>query len=491
MRLHAFALHVYIYFHGRRDAATADRVVTACRALGITETADLPRVPTSTPRAVQSLTHPNPGPEGKAVRQALRYTTTSLDAFLVCLAPPDGSADWRELDRTWRHAAGGATDADCTGQVRLFYALYDGDGATADLVAAAQAALPDGQVITDDQLIEPAPGCCLWEVRSTDPDRLERVFVLLAPTSQEKVSDSWVWPRGNDRIRPLPAYLWEMAKIRHEARRFRERRSQDRQSRLHDLAARVERSERTYPEPSRTREERLRKLRREVALGAADEAELRLMTRTVQAAEHNARAWLLDWADTLEVRDRHAWAESLTGPVAADQTYVAWLLSEIDDATDTAHNTVAYAEPMAQIGAADLEQQLRDLGERNEFLAALHTAVLAAVGLLLAASQSLSYDWPIYASLRAPFIVSVAAGGLLLLLVAALRSARFCRRLWIGAAAAGGAASVAWFVTTLLVRWQTGHPPTGPTTVAWSAAAAAVAFAGWLTWQIKSRRELR
>lgn len=492
MRLHKYALHVYTYFHGLRDAPTADRIVTACRTLGLTETTDLTRVPTRTARAVQSLVDPAPpsDPDRKAVRQALRYTTTSLDAFLVCLAPPDGSADWRDLDRDWRHAAGEATDEDCTGQVRLFYALYGGDEAGADLVAAADAALPDGLVVADDQLIEPVPGCCLWEVRPADPDRLERVFVLLAPTSREQVSDSWVWPHGDDRLRPLPGYLWQMAKIRHEARRFAERRSQDRQSRLHELAARVERSERTYPEPSRAREERLGRLRRETALGAAEEADLRIMSRTVQAAEHDARAALLDWADILAIRDRHAWAEGLVGPVAADREYVAWLLSEIDDAADTAHNTVAYAESMAQIGAADLEQRLRVLSERNELMTAVHTSVLAAVGLLLAASQSLGFDWPIYASLRAPFIVSVAAGALLLLLAAGLRSARW-RRCGIGLGMAGAAASVAWFVTTLLFRWQSGQPPTGGTTGAWSGAAALVAFVGWLTWHIRSRRELR
>ncbi|MEU5914588.1 CATRA conflict system CASPASE/TPR repeat-associated protein [Micromonospora sp. NPDC047527] len=495
MRLHKYALHVYTYFHRLRDVATADRIVTACGALGITETAELPRVPTNTPRAVQSLDDPGPDhdPDRKAVRQALRYTTTNLDAFLVCLAPPDGSADWRELDRDWRHAAGEATDEDCTGQVRLFYALYDGDAAAADLVAAAHAALPDGLVTAGDQLIEPAPGCCLWEVRSADPDRLERVFVLLAPTTREMVSDSWVWPHGDARLRPLPGYLWEMAKIRHEARRFRERRTQDRQSRLYDLATQVERGEQTYPEPSKTREERLRKLRRETALGVADEADLRFMSQTIKAAEHNARAWLLDWADTLAIRDRHAWAEGLTGPVAADREYVAWLSSEIDDATDMAHNTVAYAEPMAQIGSADLEQQLRDLSERNEVTTALQTAVLAAVGLLLTASQSLNYNMPIYASSRAPFIVSVAAGGLLLVLAAAFPSARQFRwRFWVGMATAGFAASVAWFVTTCLVRWQTAQPPSPSVTGVCSAAAGVVAFVGWLARHlIRSRRELR
>ncbi|MFI6129362.1 CATRA conflict system CASPASE/TPR repeat-associated protein [Micromonospora sp. NPDC051141] len=484
MRLHAYALNAYTYFDGLRDTGIATRITAACRGLGMREPDRVPLVHGDGLRARQFLTAP-----GDGTRQALRYTTARLDAFLVCLAPVDGTADWRDLDRTWRTAVGATADEDCTGRVRLFYALYDGDADADRLAAAAEAALPAGADLRGAEPTEPVPGTWLWEVPSPDPARLERLLVLLAPTAGESLSDSWVWPDGDARLRPLPGYLWEMAKVRHQARRFAERRSQDRQSRLYDLASRVEDSERADPEPTEAREERLRKLRRETALGAADEADLRIMSRTVTAEEHNARIWLRDWADTLAVPDRHAWIEGLAGPVAADLAYVAWLVTEIDDAADTARDTVAYAEPMAQIGAADLERRLRALADRNEFLTALHTSVLAAVGLLLAASQSLSYDWPMYASLRAPFIVSVAAGGLFLLLAAALRSTR---RHWVGLAAAGFAASVTWFVVTWLVRWQTAHPPAAPLTRGWSAAAAAAALAGWLVRRaIRSRRELR
>ncbi|GAB3076821.1 CATRA conflict system CASPASE/TPR repeat-associated protein [Micromonospora schwarzwaldensis] len=484
MRLHAYALNAYTFFDGLRDTGVATRIVAACRALGMAEPDRVPLVHADGLRARQLLTAP-----GDGTWQALRYATTRLDAFLVCLAPVDGAADWRELDRTWREAVGAAADEDCTGRVRLFYALYDGAGDADQLAVAAEAALPAGANIRGEEPTEPVPGTYLWEVPSPDPDRPERVLVLLAPTAGETLSDSWVWPDGDARLRPLPGYLWEMAKVRHEARRFAERRSQDRQARLYDLASHVEDSERTDPEPTEAREERLRKLRRETALGAADEADLRIMSRTVTAEEHNARIWLRDWAGTLAVPDRHAWVEGLAGPVAADLEYVAWLLTEIDDAADTARYTVAYAEPMAQIGAADLERRLRALAERNEFLTALHTSVLAAVGLLLAASQSLSYDWPMYASLRAPFIVSVAAGGLLLLLATTLRSTR---RFWVGLATAGFAASLTWFVVTWLVRWQTARPPEASVTRGWSAAAAAAALAGWLGRRaIRSRRELR
>ncbi|GAA4572586.1 hypothetical protein GCM10023176_35830 [Micromonospora coerulea] len=487
VRLHAHALHVYTYFDGLRHTDIAARITTACKTLGMEESGSLPLVRPGGIRTTQLLSGPREG-----VWQALRYASPRLDAFLVCLAPEDGSADWPELDREWRQAVGSVADEDCIGRVRLFYALYDRDAGSDQLAAAVTAALPGGAEVQTEIPTEPLPGFYLWEIPTPADDGLERVVVLVAPTAQVAVSDAWVWPIEGD-LRPLPGYFWQMAKVRHEARRFEERRSQDGPARLYDLAARFERREQTDPEPSRARERMLRRLQRETALAAAGEAHLRIMCRTVEAAAHEARTWLGYWAENMPVRDKHAWVEGLAGPVGRDQDYVAWLITEINDAADLGRNTVAYAHPMAQIGSADLEQRLRDMGERSEFLTALQTSVIAAVGLLLAASQSFSYDWPMYASLKSPLIISVAAGGLFLLLTAALRSTtQLWRRIWVGIAAAGFVASVTWLVVTWLVRWQTAQLPSAPVSRVASAIAAAVAFGAWLGWRARrSRHELR
>ncbi|WP_244200184.1 CATRA conflict system CASPASE/TPR repeat-associated protein [Micromonospora arborensis] len=487
LRLHAYALHVYTYFDGLWHTDVAERITAACRTLGMEESGSLPLVRPGGIRTTQLLSAPREG-----VWQALRFASPRLDAFLVCLAPEDGSADWPELDRDWRQAAGSVTDEDCVGWVRLFYALYDGDAEVDQLATAVTAALPGGAEVRTETPTEPLPGFYLWEVPAPADDGLERVVVLLAPTAKGAVSDDWVWPIEGD-LRPLPGYFWQLAKVRHEARRFEERRSQDRPARLYDLASRFERREQTDPEPSQARERMLRHLQRETALVAAGAARLRIMCRTVEAAAHEARIWLEYWAEDMPVRDEHAWVEGLAGPIGRDQEYVARLITEINDAADLGRNTVAYAHPMAQIGSADLEQRLRDISERSEFLSALHTSVIAAVGLLLAASQSLNHDWPMYASLQAPLIVSVAAGGLFLLLAAALRStSQIWGRIWVGIAAAGFAASVTWFVGTWLVRWQTAQLPSAPVSRVASAIAAAAAFGAWLGWRVRrARHELR
>ncbi|WFE56934.1 CATRA conflict system CASPASE/TPR repeat-associated protein [Micromonospora sp. WMMD712] len=484
--LHAYALHVYTYFDGIRHSEVAERITAACRTVGMVERGNVPFVGTGGIRTTQLLSAPREG-----IWQALRYASPRLDAFLVCLSPEDGSADWPKLDREWRRAMGPGADEDCIGRVRLFYALYDGDAGADQLATVVAAVLPAGLEVRPTAPTEPRPGFYLWELAESDDDRLERTVVLVAPTAQEAVSDAWVWPTEGD-LRPLPGYLWQMAKARHEARRFAEHRSQDGSARLYELASRFERYEQTDPEPGRNRERMLRRLQRETALAAAGEARLRAMCRTIEAAAHEARIWLEYWAEDMPVHDKSGWVEGLGGPVGRDQEYVAWLATEVNDAAELGRNTVAYAQPMAQIGSVDIEQRLREIGERSESRTALYTSVIASVSLLLAAVQSLNYEPPMYASLRSPLVASVAAGGLFLSLAAALRSTtRLRRRIWVGFAAAGFAASVTWSVGTWLVRWQTAQLPSAPVSIAASAAAAAVTFGAWLGWRARrSRHEL-
>jgi hypothetical protein len=457
-----------------------DKLIAACRALDMKQEESVQLVRTDRLEATRLLS----APASKGIFQALEYSTARLNAFLVCLAPNDDTS-WRDLDRRWRETAGSTSRADCVGRVRLFYALYDGDDDVERLADAVRTALPDGSITLDDTPTAPSSGFYLWEASRDVDDRLERVLVLIGPSAQESVSDSWVWPSMDSSLRPLPGYLWELAKVRHEARRFAERRLLSQPDELYDRASRFETDEKANPPRTEARERTLQALQRETALAEAGEATLRTMRRTVEAAAHNARIWLASWAQHLPVPvpDGDAWAEDLAGPIGHDRGYVAWLLTEISDAADIVRDTVEYAKPMARIGSAELEQRLRDLSERSEFLTVLQTSVIAAAGLALAATQALNYRWPTYASLQTPFIVSVTWCGLFLPLAMALRpTTRLRRRLWVGFAGAGFAASAAWFVVTWLTRWQTGHPARIAVSLAISAAAALVAVAVWLGW---------
>jgi hypothetical protein len=170
---------------------------------------------------------------------------------------------------------------------------------------------------------------------------------------------------------------------------------------------------------------------------------------------------------------------------------VTWLLAELDDAIAGLQDTVAFAEPMARVGLAETEQRLRDLAGRSEFLTILQTSVIAAATLALAASQTLNYDWPTYASLQTPFIVLVTLLGLASpLAVAALNpGARSGLVWWAGAAVSGFGASLGWFTATWLTRWQNGHPPhPSSSLVAAAVAATALLGIGWGWRTVRARR---
>lgn len=463
MKLRAYAMHVYTYLDGVHDVAALTDLVRVCDDLGMRETTTRPFVRAGGPYPRRLFEAPGDG----GIYQAIEHTTARLSAFLVCLAPADGPATWRDLDAEWR-AVGPAATADCIGRVRLYYALYEGIAAVERLAGAVRAALPDPAALGRSATL--FAGCHLWEVGTGGDDhRRDRTFVLLAPEDQEQRSDEWVWPSGSGALRPLPRYLWEMAKVRHEARRFVERRSLSWATELTDRASRFETAERTGAAPTEVRDRELRTLQRYTALAAAGDAVLRTMRRTVQAAAENAQA-------TLDSAGHPADADG--GPFEDDRSYAAWLVTEITDEADSAGDAVRYAEPMARLASAEAQQRLQDLGERGQVLTVLQTATIAAIGLVLAATQAIGYQWRTYASVQTPFVVWVLFLGLFLPLVTAARpSGRHVRR-WrvrIAVSGAGFAASTACLAVAWLTRWRTGSPAASATFIATAVLAVVVA----------------
>ncbi|MCG5454502.1 BN6_48550 family protein [Micromonospora sp. PSH03] len=483
MMLHDHALHVHTYLDAGRHSSTLDALAKACGTLqmSVEERASTLRPGGPWPRMLRSA------PEQDRIYQALEYVTARQAAILVCLAPKDSFVTWRDLDRDWREAASHVPDSECVGRVELFYALYDGDRELEWLRELVRDQLPSELAALAGEPAVPFEGCFLWEIDTDDENRLSRTLVLVAPSGRVSDSDALVWPNGNA-LPPLPGYLWEMANVRHEARRFADRRALSRPEVLYDHAERFEVAETSHPEIQAGRAETLRELQREVALAAAGEAVLRTMHRTVEAAAENSRAWLAT-AGGKPAGSDHRRTDQLGGPIGDDLGHAQWLLTEIADEADTVRDTVNYAAPMARIGESEIDQRLKDLGERAETLTVLQTSMIVAVGLVLAASQSLDYPWPTYASLKMPFIAVVACFGLFLPLVTALRpTAR--HRFWacVGLAGAGLAASLVWMVVTWLARWRTGHPASSSTTaIAVVIAVALVAtLAAWRA--VRSRR---
>ncbi|RSM72681.1 hypothetical protein DMB66_04660 [Actinoplanes sp. ATCC 53533] len=482
MTLRSYAMHVYTYLDGEDGVAALQELVEICGALGMPESPieGTRGARTSGPEARRSFG----GASERKIYQAIEYHTTRLTAFLACLVPADGRV-WAQLDREWREAAGTAPAADCVGRVHLYYALYEGGSGVERLAGLASQALPAPGLLerrTDPAIrghhadpvnlkhrTELFPGCHLWEVNPGADGGRDRVFALLSPANQEQRSDDWVWPAGSFRLPPLPGYLWEMAKVRHEARRFDERRSALVVPKLVERASRFEAAERSRGWTGKARDEELRALQRDTALASAGAAALRTMQRTVQAASGDALAIL-----------EYAGRKPNGGVFAADLAYVDWLRVEIADEADTAADAVSYAEPMAALATAAAE-------ERRQRLTVEQTATIAAIGLFLAATQSIEYEWRTFASLQTPFVISVLFLGLLLPVVAmAQPSGREDRRWrgWVLLAGAGFAASTAWFVVGWLVRRQGDGP--APALVAAAAAAAGV-IAAWSIFSARRR----
>jgi hypothetical protein len=472
MALRSYTMHVYTYLDGDDGVAPIQQLVAICGALGMPEsiTMETRGVATSGPVFQRSFG----GASTRGIYQAIEYHTTRLAAFLICLAPADGRT-WGQLDREWREAAGTAAAAPCVGRARLYYALYDGGGSLERLEGLASQALagqgglarltdaatrgPQAEPVDLMHRTELFVGCHLWEVAPGADSRRDRMFLLLSPASQEHRSDEWVWPGRGFRLPLLPGYLWEMAKVRHEARHFDEGRFSLTVPNLMQRARRFEAVERSKNWRGDARDEELRTLQRDTALASAGAAALRRMHRTVQAAADNAVAILGETSRNLA-----------DGVFAEDRAYADWLRVEIVDEADTAADAVNYAGPLAALATVAIE-------ERRQRLMVQQTAMIAAVGLFLAATQSISYEWRTFASLKTPFVIAVLFLGLLFPVVAMARpSGRDDRqwRAWVLLAGAGFAASAAWFIVGWLIRRQ-GSAPASPVVAAIAGAAGVVA----------------
>ena len=478
MTLRSYAMHVYTYLDGTDELEALQDLVEVCTSLG------LPELPPEGPQGVHT---PGPvarrsfgGETGRGIYQAVEFTTARQTALLACLVPAGDDRAWRELDAEWREAAGTAVSAECVGRVRLYYALYEGKGTAERLASLARAALPVPADLA--YATELFAGCHLWEVDTAEDHRRDRTLVLLAPAAQERRSDDWVWPDGTYRLPPLPGYLWEMAKVRHEARRFEERRSLLWAQELPARAARFEHAERARVRPSAARDHELRILRRHTALASASAAVLRGMQRTVQAAAGNARMRL----------DGAGWAPSSDhGPFVADRAYADWLLVVMADEAATAADDVQYAGPLAALASAAAEEHLVDLRERSQALTLLQTATIVTIGLFLAATQAIGYKWRTYASVQTPFVIWVLFLGLFLPLAATRlhgRHARWWRLLVIGSGA-GFAAATGCLLVAWAVRWRTGAPADPATFVVTAVAGVIVAAVIAAAWLLHSRRD--
>jgi hypothetical protein len=342
------------------------------------------------------------------------------------------------------------------------YAIYAGPPAEQNAVAVACGLSADAAVQAT-----PWPGAYLWE-DSTGPDR---ILTLAGPLLAWQQMEGWIWPAGRTLPAPLPALLWQAARLRQEEQTFtaNAKEIRERLLALHRRAAGL-----LAAGLARRTEQAMLQLHWDTAHVAADEALLRAQTVTVEAIRSE-----------LAAADPDGRAGDL---LDADADLGHWLALEIADLADSAHAAVAYAEPVAGAVRAGDNYLVQSLAERTQYYITVQTAAIGALLVVLATVQSISYKWPTAEYLKLPVTVVLGLLALVIPIWAGWRPTADApdRRTprWLAAPAVTAAAAIAWLAATAVSHALTGHPApatlSGPAAAAAAAAALVLVTVGWL-----------
>ena len=379
--------------------------------------------------------------------EAIRLNSGSSRAVLVCRS----GLSWKALQQEWSRSQLQAPDR--VGEVHVLYAVYAGSPAEQDAVAVACGLSADAVA-----LATPWPGVHLWE-NGTGRDR---ILTLVGPLLSWERMEAWIWPAGRTLPAPLPALLWQAARLRQEERTFGENAKEIRKRlvALHRQAAGL-----LAAGPVRRTEQTMLRLHWDTAHVAADEALLRAQAVAVEAIRSELAA-----ADP----DGRA-GDLLDG----DADLGRWLAVEIADLADSAHAAVAYAEPVAGAVRAGDNYLVQSLAERTQYYVTVQAAAIGALLVVLATVQSISYKWPTAEYLKLPVTVVLGLLALVIPIWAGWRPTADApdRRTprWLAAPAVTAAAAIAWLAATAVSHALTGHP--APATLSGPAAAAAAAAA--------------
>jgi hypothetical protein len=411
VRLIGHALHVYSF---DADASRDDDLRRRCVALGMTPVAGEPVWRDDTaPTTVEAIAVPG--------------------AMFVCRS----GTGWPDLRTRW--CATAPHVGEILGDVVLYLAHYPGvrrSWRTVRPVVEAGLGTAVGDVPT-----VPAPGCYLVEMVTADD---VRTLVLVGPAGRAARSERWVWPAAVG-VAPVPRYLWQANRLRHEQRVLADLRSdiRDRQTSVTaHVAAILAGGSGGGPAGAvdPTSEEELRHLQWSTAKAAADEARLRAQAVTVDAIVENSAGALPDWPT------------DGGGPFAADLARGRWLTAELSDEADRSQQAVALAEPITRAVLADNDFALRRLTERTDQRIAVQAAAIGAVLLVFATAQTISYRWPGAESLKLPFIAVLGLLALMVPLWAGRRPPARAIPRWLPAATAVLSAATGWLLTTGISR---------------------------------------
>lgn len=467
----------------------------ACRSLGVTD--PIPGTSVPADRIDFSLAHSTTSEftllaaadrtAGDSLYSAFAFAEHDVVGVVALLAPNDTTRDltqWSDLDAEWNAAVAAADRPPppwgMLGEFRVFEALYDrgfglGDRAMCDLIR--RNAPRRGSESWSSSFDRTEHGFAVWRADGAGgPEAVTDLYVL-APARQEVALDEWAWAvEGRHGLRPLPRYLLQLSKIRHQNLLYAASEASNAQI--------VESDERTTKLLRELNQSTRRPVPLERVLKASalvDEAQFgpqgllwtitrqRQLSRSLSIAVANMR---LHTPDVRRCGKGVSWT-------VTDLADAEWLIRQVED--DRLH-LEAVRERAEGVRAAVSALVERELASHRGWLSLIQTSILGSVLTALTAVQAMRYEVPIRDALQSPVIAAVAALALALPL-AVLRLAGVSpttrRYRWLDSGAAGlFGAALGWLaVTGWTVSWGR-EPPAAPWTISAAFVAGLITFLG-------------
>jgi hypothetical protein len=489
----ALVVHLFAPAGGSEGRAQLRRILQRCsEVLGMTEPIpgiapyDLPRqVSVARGPAVAARQVPLQGSTDGIVQAIVRKSHDVL-ALSVVLAPAstDATADWPLLEARWIDLVG-PSDGWALGEARLLTAVAESEPPT----LAIDGSFTPAHEVGDHTL--------LWEEKGVDTRALRRI-VAVARVGREHESDAWLWGRGDAAFPPFEIYLLHTAKLRHQLR-VRDA-AEPTVSAALDLTDDLLR-QRYEPLPGDPAASLVAIRGRFSRLLAGPggltplATSLREMKRTVEIATANTQL-------VATVSEATEGVDEPKGLVGDDLAVAQWFAQRLDDdlvyveaarrrVRDGLTEVVQAAEEAIQSRRESLARaQERTLRERERF-DLLQTAVIGAVLMVLAATQSFGYRVPLAGSVI-PAVIALL-GSLVLVLAAAAVTVRTTpdESRWaevvVGIVAGLTAAALSWVATAVAVRARSGTAASSLLTVGLAVPSFAVGVILTRRWRVRRR----
>jgi len=428
--------------------------------------------------------------DGPAQRQAVVRRIGDVLCLSAVFAPPAGDRPtWDTLDGEWATALPPRADG-VLGSVRIVQAELADPACSLDATALGPVVggllvVPGDWAARGVVRAEPPWGSfAVWEASDhpvTD-DRFDRRLVVIAPHGRGHELSAWTWTYDRE-LPPLARYLMHAAKVRFELRvwaadtsRSQLRRDTDRAiARLLRLADQVRDGH--EPDPAALMDVSVPLTRLQAGeLGLVDRASrLRDMRRAVQVAATNMAA--------LARNDQDG------GLFADDRDLAEWFQRQLDHDAGFLDSAAERARTVAALGD---QLVTRGLASHQERVNLGLTGVIGAVLLVLAAIQSLGYQFPLEPRVKdavIPPAIAVSGAIALVLSMIVLRTASRRRALpaaVLSASVSLLAAAAVWLgIAVVCVVTAVALPAPG-VIAAWAGLGAVLA--GTASYRVPSRR---